>query len=240
VKVVICAIGIGGWYPRGIARMIERFHAVSSGFDIRAWVNCLPPGAPEDVVEDKYDYTAYCAKPFALFEASSDADVGILLDAAFYPVRHIEPLICHIAANGYYLCRNGYRAGEWASDRALRHMNTTREEAMEIEEASSYCVGLDFRLGQSRELLDQWCSYASDGCTFPGPHTNIHAHPFFEGRNTGIVSHDPRVRGHRHDQTALSIIAHRLGMTNLSERPAFTAYAPHSTAETVLENRGGL
>ena len=45
-RVVICTVGIGGWYPRGVARMIEEFNRVSPGYEIQAWVNTLPPGTP--------------------------------------------------------------------------------------------------------------------------------------------------------------------------------------------------
>lgn len=245
MKVVITTIGLGGWYPRGIARMISRFHQTSPGFEITAWVNTLPFGAPADVIEDGYDYTAYCAKPFALLSALvAGADIAILLDAAFYPIRPIHPLIEHIAQQGYYFCRNGNQVGEWASDRCLERMNVTGEDSMQMEEISSYCVGLNFSNGRAHELLHRWCGFAADRLTIPGRHTNSHAFPpgqiAHAGRNAGFVSSDPRVKGHRHDQTVLSILAHQLFMENLVNRPKFTAYLGSETDETVLVNHGGL
>lgn len=237
MKVVVCAIGIGGWYPKGIARMIQEFDRASPGFEVMSWVNTLPFGAPAAVVENGYDYTAYCAKPFALAAAmNAGADIAILLDAAFYPIRSIHPLVDHIAQKGYYLCDNGYKVGEWCSDRAMERMNQTREKLMEMREASSYCVGLNFADGRCHELLHRWCGYAGDRLTFAGPHSSLTE----GGRNRGHVSSDPRVRGHRHDQTALSVIADRLRMTELTARPRFTTYAGHETEETVLVNRGGM
>lgn len=237
MRVIICTVAIGGWYPKGAARLIQEFDRVSTGFEIQAHVNVLPFGAPRDVIEDGYNYTAYCAKPFALAAAMmAGADIAILLDAAFYPIRPIHPLIDHIARNGYYLCKNGYRVGEWCSDRAAERMNVQREALLAMEEVSSYAVGLNFADGRCVELLHRWCGYASDRLTFPGPHTNL----LEAGRNRGFVSTDRRVRGHRHDQTALSVIANQLDMLKLSERPLFTAYAGHETEETVLVNQGGF
>src|SRR5580658_3728045 len=98
MKVAITTLAYGPhWYPLGIARMIQTFNCVSKcicerDVEIRAWVNCLPPGAPDNVVENGYDYTGYTAKPFAL-RALSDCDIGLWLDASFYPIKNIQPLI---------------------------------------------------------------------------------------------------------------------------------------------------
>ncbi len=236
MKAVICCVAIGSWYPRGLARLVNEFHATDNGHTIQAWVNTIPPGAPHMALVDDYDYVGYCAKPFALAHAMQQADVAILMDAAFFPIRSIHPLIAHIVARGHYLCDNGNLVGEWSSDAALDYFGMMREEAMGVREASSYCVGLsNVGLGhrdRNRLLVKQWCdSWRS----FPGPHTAGD-----RGRNPGFVSHDPRVKGHRHDQTALSIIAHRLGMTELTQRPEFTAYDGSQDERTVLVNRGGL
>ena len=245
MKVVIATVAIAGHYPRAVARMIERFNAVSPGYEIQAWVNCYPPGAPGPVVVNGFDYGPYVAKPFALdYARKSGATQAILLDAAFFPIRSIEPLVTHIQRNGYYLCRNGFKVGQWASDAALELFDVDREAAFEMEEISSYCVGLDFTAQdeltacQVRHLMARWL-WQSTTEAIPGPHTAT-GQP---GRNQGFVSRDPRVLGHRHDQTALSLIAHQLGMDRLSDRPYLTAYQrgyggafPNET--TVLVNHG--
>lgn len=240
---MIVNVAVGGWYPRGLSRMVNEFARVSPGYEITSWVNCYPPGTPKEseYPQDGYNYRPYIAKPFAMAEAlHQDADVAILLDAAFYPIRDIFPLIEHIAQTGYYFCRNGHMAGEWASDEALRMLNVHRSYALGVEEISSYCVGLNFRHWEHgfdcRLLASRW---AHSWRAIPGPHTNS-AHATETGRNTGFCSKHPKVKGHRHDQTTLSILAHGLGMTNLVERPKFTAYRGHESEETVLVNHGGI
>jgi hypothetical protein len=216
--------------------MVNAFREVDPGRTVMAWVNILPPGAPQSVVVDGYDYTGYAAKPFALKAArDAGADVGILLDAAFWPIRKIDPLVEHIERTGYFLCENGYRMGEWCKDAALGPLGLTREEAMEISEVSSYAVGLNFHHDVCNKALDEWCRLATDGVTFPGPHTQMGR---IDGRNAGHVSHDERVLGHRHDQTALSAIAWKLGMHERTPRPIFTAYDGSQDDRTVLVNRG--
>lgn len=220
MKVLVCCIADGSWYPRGFARMVERFHQYSPGYDILGWVNTMPPGAPDSVIQDGVQYRAYCAKPFALdYARAQGATQAILLDASFFPIRSIFPMVEHIQRNGYYLCRNGFKVGEWCSDAALAAMNVNRDWAFEVDEISSYCVGLDFSHPGACRLLADWIMCASDPRVFPGHHTAGDS-----GRNPGFVSRDPRVKGHRHDQTALSLIADRLNLRELCQRPFLTAY----------------
>ena len=116
LKVGICTVGLDGLYPQLVARMIQRFAATNPGYYVRAYVNALPWGAPRMIV-DGYDYTGYCSKAFALDSLAGDGyDIGIWLDASFYPVRDILPLVDHIGATGYYFCDNEAVVGEWCSD----------------------------------------------------------------------------------------------------------------------------
>lgn len=243
-RAVFCTVGIGGIYPQLIARMLRAFRTYAPSYEVSAWVNAWPHGTPS-LFDQSYDYSPYAAKIFALEDVRRrGADIGVLIDAAFFPIRDVLPLIQHIESHGYYLCANGFKVGEWSSDRCIEAMGVSREDAFTIEEASSYCVGLDFRDPRALELLYHWQRSALDPRTIPGPHSSPDwARP--DGRNVGFVSADRRVRGHRHDQTVLSILAHRLGMKKLSERPYLTAYAQgygglFPTDQTVLVNDGRL
>lgn len=241
-RVLIATVGYKGWYARGVARMIEAFQQHCPGYELHAWVNVLPPDAPKNVTDGHYDYTGYTAKPFALKECMDDgATIAILLDAAFYPIRDIFPLVDHIAQHGYYLCDNGFQVGEWSSDDCLNRMAISREKAMLMRECSSYCVGLNFANAsvECKGLLNDWCWWAQDGVAFVAPHTNTRGNFARKSdRNPGFVSADPRVRGHRHDQTILSLLAPIYGLTTFTARPLFTSYKNSATAETVLVNDG--
>lgn len=236
-RVVICTLALGGWYPKGVARMIERFEQASPGFEIQAWVNRLPPGAPEQVDEEGVNYTAYCAKPFVLKAAmESGADIVLMLDASIYPLRHIQAVVEHIARFGYVLAAAGFRIGQWANDRALGAFDIDREMALLWADCLSGFVGLDVRRSDCRQLIRDWCE---SWPTFLGRHSNVHAETKeYSYRNEGFVSHDPRVLGHRHDQTALSILAHRYGFNQFVQMPKFIAYPGKATDETILMVQG--
>lgn len=219
--------------------MINNFHCVSDGYPIKAWVNAYPPGAPGPVVEEDTDYGGYCAKPFALKDVMDEGtDIGILLDASFWPIRHIGPLVDEIVRRGYYMAPDGFVVGQWISDRMLSGFGLSRDETMSWAGCASGCVGLDFRNNKCRELLNRWCAVWD---LFPGHHSNRKAETQeFAYRNVGHVSDDPRCLGHRHDQSALGVIAHQLGMDDY-RRPRLTAYDCDGASEaTVLVCRGGL
>ncbi len=232
-RVAIATLAYGGWYPRGVARQIQKFAEVSPGFQHVSFVNVLPEGAPKRVEENGVDYTAYCAKPFVLQEATRNADIVLLLDASIYPIQHIQPLIDHIHRHGYLFVAAGFTVGEWASDEALKYFNVKRDDMMSRPDLLSGCVGLDMRVTKARCLLKEW---RAAWPTFPGPHSNLYsADQTYSYRNLGTASKDPRVRGHRHDQTALSILAHIYGMTEFVQMPRFLAYVgTEITQETAL------
>jgi hypothetical protein len=233
MKVIICTLALGENYVRGVWRMRQTFRSISPGYELQTWVETLPLGSPNNQGE----FAAYCAKPFVLGAAKdSGADIGILLDAAFVPIRSIQPLVDFIAERGYYFCDNGFNVGQWSTDRALEMLNFTRKTAFTIPEISSYCVGLDFRVPRSVFLLQDW---KTTWPAIPGPHTNENAGDMsMKQREVGFCSSDPRCLGHRHDQTTLSLLAYRAGMLERTPRPIFTAYAGSETEQTVLVNRG--
>lgn len=235
-KVILATVAMGHWYPRGVERMLREFERVSPGYQILPFIDMLPSGAPLEMRDENWDYTGYSAKPFALNAAMDyGADIGILLDASFYPIRPIQPLVDHIAAVGYYFCDNGFNVGQWCNDAILERHGVSRDDALGWPDLSSYCVGLDFRENRSRIALRMWCEDSLAGA-FVGPHTNVGVHAL--GRNVGWCSNDPRCRGHRHDQASLSLIAYRLGMTNFCSRPRFTAYKGSEDESTCLIAEG--
>ena len=65
MRVVITTVAWGGWYRKGLERQIREFERVSPGYELQGWLNVLPPGTP-NLVLDGVDYTGYAAKPWAM------------------------------------------------------------------------------------------------------------------------------------------------------------------------------
>ncbi|MFN7897624.1 MAG: hypothetical protein ACK5Q6_16005 [Cyanobacteriota bacterium] len=70
------------------------------------------------------------------------------------------------------------------------------------------------------KFLDQWALIMGDGITAKGT-TNIikdwDDYQAISWNKNKLISSDQRVRGHRHDQSAAGIVAHRLGMLPYSD-----------------------
>jgi hypothetical protein len=221
----IVTCGLGQWYPRGMDRARESFAEHGWHGGVLHFRDVYPPGSPP------FETYGYAFKPYALFEAARLGYRYLLwLDASIWAVRPLEPVFEKIAEDGHLLFRNcnGASLGEWCRDDALFPLGLTREQSFDVPEVTTSLIGLDASLDGTKSFLHHWMGYAYDGITFPlFPRSNV---------NNECSKH-MRVRGHRYDQTAGSLIAHRLRM-KLSEMPKLYAYFEHKTEDSILVNQG--
>jgi hypothetical protein len=226
MKIAIVTAGIGHWYPKGTDRLVESIHKFGGSL-VFVWRDAWPAAAGDFVRE-----CPYTIKPFAIADIADTPDIGIeiliWIDAGCYAIRSLETLIEHIAQHGYYFADNGFPVGQWCSDAALEPLKIEREQSFGIPELSSMVMGLDLRRKDCRSFVADFLALARDGKTFPGFHTNstalLQAQQLgLAYRNVGFVSSDARVLGHRHDQTAASVLAWRRGWKG-TPRPIFVDY----------------
>jgi len=208
---LIVTVGTGG-YARGVARL----KGIVTD-PIKAWTHTLPPGSPT------HADTPYAFKAFALkYARDFGADLVMWMDASIKPIRSLDPLWALIEKQGYWFSANWWPNGEWCSDAALPLFGMTREESMTHMHVAATAFGLNLRSEVGAAFLDDYMRYATNGA-FRGPWKN----------DNGQASSDPRVRGHRHDQTAASVICWRRGMT-LTNPPEWFAYRGGESEKTVL------
>lgn len=184
----------------------------------------------------------YAFKAYALKHAA-DAGCQTLLwaDASILPIRSLEPLWEKIERDGYWIARNGWTNAQWTSDLAYGDLfpsemtNFGLERCREVNSKIPHVVatsfGLDLRHEVGQKILEEYHRLASQTLAFCGPWTNL----------TNGVSNDLRIRkcgpdsvlGHRHDQTALSVIAWRL-KCQLTDCPEFFSYRGGEVDKTVI------
>ncbi len=199
----IVNVALGTWYPQGQARL--RCSLEEVGYDgVLHFLTTLPAGSPP------HEEVPYAFKTYAMREAAEKHRYLLWLDASMIALRPLTPIFERVREHGYFLLHGAYKAGEWMSDRMLAMTGRSREEFMARPNLLSGCVGLETRHAIGAEVLDRWCAAAKDG-SFIGAWTN----------ENGQVSSDPRVRGHRHDQSALDVIAQHLGLGHIASRPEF-------------------
>jgi hypothetical protein len=199
-------------YPQALVRLQES--VTSSGFAGKFM--CWPPGSfPEGC--PAHLEVPFAFKPYCFREALRHGmELVLWLDAACVVIRKLDPIFQVIAEHGYILFRNRRNMlGEWASDDALRVFDLTRECAMSIPEINAAAIGLNMKNPLALDFLDQWYAAAQDGVAFRGIKESVRTDEDYESvkwNRSMRVSSDPRVRGHRHDQTVAGILVHRLGM----------------------------
>lgn len=210
----VISLGVGkDIYKANLLRLEESLRRVRFKGDFIYWDDQLPEGSPEH-----FD-APFGFKPYCFFAARDLGYQQILwIDSACVAIRSLDPVFGLIEKNGYIMFNNNYdqMLGQWSSDEALAHNGITRNEAMLIPELPCSVLGLDMSSELGPSFLEGWHRIMSDGITARGTQDKIKDWDEYHARSwnrEGCISSDPRVRGHRHDQTAAGIVAHRLGMT---------------------------
>lgn len=162
--------------------------------DLLAWRDIPPPGSsPHKVIP--YDF-----KPHAIWNAYKMGYRTIIwFDSVIVPNRPLTELFNMVKRNGYLVLLNGWTSGEWCADTALEPLGITRDESFTIPHAMACVLGFDLSRQSVLDVFNQWKDSAPRA--FPGPWNN----------DNGVASPDKRVFGHRHDQTAISVFAHKAG-----------------------------
>jgi hypothetical protein len=146
----------------------------------------------------------YAFKGYAVQRAIELGHTKVLwLDASMWAVRNLKPVFDHIRTTGYLLVAGIGNVGLWTSDACLEVFGISRDEALKLNEVMGGCWGVDVTNPKGSDYLSRWMAHAKDGRSFPGEWNN------FSRR----VSSDPRVQGHRHDQSVSSLLAWKLGLT---------------------------
>jgi len=196
-----------GQYVTGLDRLLNAF----AGEKIISWRNTLPTYSPA------HSEIPYAFKAWALKAAhcSHGADVVLWCDACIMPgARPLSELWAMIERNGYWFSRNGYSNDTWTCKEAYPLLGITEEENKNVEHVVATTFGLDLRSAIGRAFLDEYLRLAQNR-SFCGPWIG----------GVGVQ--------HRHDQTAASVIAHRLGM-KLTDPPDVFAYRGGEDERTIL------
>jgi hypothetical protein len=196
----------------------QRLCAAIGAHAFVGWYDELPAGSPA------HADVPYAFKAYAL---ASAAELGhkLLLwaDACIVPAVPLEPLFDRIERDGYWISHNGWTNAQWTADSAYADLGISPEENARVPHvvATAFGVSMDHPTGQA--VLAEYLRLAKTRA-FCGPWRNTPETP----------CGDAGVLGHRHDQTALSVIAWQQGL-KLTNPPEIFAYKGCETAtETIL------
>ena len=197
---IVVSVGVNGREKYGDNAKQQEEMLNQLGIQNKIWINEYPPESPD------HSSMPYAFKYFAIKYA---VDLGykkiLWLDSICRIKGDTKELVSILDSNGYFFPPDGWSVGQWCKDEALEPLGITREEAFTIPVLAAKHLGFNFDDSRNTELLKQFKYYIDykKGDVFRGSWTN----------KKGEVSRNPKVLGHRHDQTVLSVIAWRLGMT---------------------------
>lgn len=160
--------------------------------------------------------TPYAFKAYAIQEARNRGyDIILWCDSVVYAIKDLKPIFNYIKENNYVFFDNtGYSIADYTSDKCLDIMDMTREEAKKLPMIMACCMGFNLQDPQVNRLLDKYVEHATTGA--------------YEGNwfnNNNEVSLDPECKGHRHDQSVISILIQKEGLEVIKGNETFFAYA---------------
>lgn len=198
-----------GRYVRGLRRLQESVEKFSDTMiDFKGWADVMPPGSPT------HQEHPYAFKQYA-FQWAIDQGYRYALwaDSSVWFVKPPSIMFGQIKLNGHIIATGGWDVYTWSTDDCLAKCGITREQSRGMTMIAATCYGLD--LLKRREVHDWMMARAKDG-SMRGPWKYEPHEAPAEG-----------VKGHRHDQTCLSIITDRLGLS-VDRPPCWFAYAVRS------------
>jgi hypothetical protein len=151
-------------------------------------------------------YMPYAFKPAAIAKVWEDYDLVLWCDSAIRVLKPWQRILDFFEDHDWMLMLNGETAGHWCADTALEPLGITREESFKIPNLMACVMGFKTANPKCKVFLEQYLAASKSGA-FMGDWYN----------DKQQVSSHPDVRGHRHDQTAGAVIAHKLGMGPLVE-----------------------
>ena len=158
-------------------------------------------------------------------------------DASVVAIRPLAPLWKHIEQHGYWFSRNcTWSNYTWTADSAYPELfpeffiEDARRTNAKIPHVIATAFGISTAHPKGAAFLHQYFRYASETRAFCGPWSNG---PLYHDNPRQAPCGPPDVLGHRHDQTAASVIAWRLGM-QLTDMPDIMAIKGSETDKTIL------
>jgi hypothetical protein len=212
-------------YILGQKRQKESLKDVGFDYDYFAFNSFV------DIESPTHEEIPYAFKPYSIKKVKDlGYDIVIWMDSPVYGIKSLNNFIETIINKSVILFDNiGYTIGDYTSDKCLEHFNISRKESFEIQMIMACLMGFDFRTSLANNVFNEYYNSATEDI-FGGYWTN----------EANQVSTDNRVKGHRHDQSVMSILANKYKLSILHPHSTYFAYfgnpghLPHAESVCLL------
>lgn len=231
-----CVLNVAtGRYVRGQARLRN---SPFLGAPLTCWTDRMPDGCPSHL-DVPYAFKAHALR----LAAESGFTTLLWADASILPIAPLEPLWEKVERDGAWISNNGWSNYQWTAESAYPELfpGLLPDEARILNRNIPHVVATAFGLNLKHEnglaIYEDYLRLARTRA-FCGPWWNSRS-PVY-GKNSGAVPCGPAdVHGHRHDQTALSVLAWKYDVA-LTDPPEWFAYRGGEREDTVLLADGGF
>jgi hypothetical protein len=186
----------------------------------------------EQINSPEHTEIPYAFKPHAINEIRKKGfEIIIWMDSPVYCIKSIDKFIEYININGFIFFDNlGYKIGDYTSDECLNNYLMTRDVSFKHPMIMACLMGFNFKNEKATKLFDRYLSATRILGCYEGDWTN----------ESNQVSQDNRVKGHRHDQSVMSILLAKENIKPLHPHSTFFAYfgnpghLPHAESVCLL------
>lgn len=142
-------------------------------------------------------------------------DLVLWMDSPVYATKSLDKVFEYIKQNGILLFDNiGFTIGDFTSDHCLGIMDMTRDESFKQPMVMACVMGFDFTNENTCKVFDEYLRLSDVYGAYEGDWIN----------DKFQVSKDYRVKGHRHDQSVISILAAKNNIPLTHPNSTFFAY----------------
>lgn len=174
----------------------------------------------------------YAFKPYAINEIKKKGfEIVVWMDSPIYAIKEINKFIDYIRLNGFIFFDNiGFTIADFTSDECLNNFSITREDSFKHPMIMACLMGFNFKNEKSTKLFNNYFNVTNIKGCYEGDWTN----------EANQVSKDNRVKGHRHDQSVMSILLAKEKIKPLHPHSTFFAYfgnpghLPHAESVCLL------
>lgn len=206
-----------GNYAQGLARLSDSLRNNFEG-DFLAWMHESALYAP------LHSENPYAFKVYAFQKAFDLGYENVLwLDCSAYAVQNVQPIFDLMSKDGYFFQEAGHLLGEWSNDGLLHYFNFDRDTAMSIPMVMGGIIGIN-----SKSSVLSSLEVAMDHGLFKGNWSN----------DNNSESNDSRCKGHRHEMSTLSAIAHKDGLKWQPQVIQHAGFFDKTESKTIIKFQG--
>lgn len=192
----IVSLGVGKEYYKGIERLRQMIKKLNISCDYFGYTEY-----PENI--PSHEENMYAFKYHLIKQKFAEGYKRIMwLDASVVPTNNLDSIWSHIDKYSYMIYEIEHDLGHYTSDKCLDYFNIKRKKvAYNIKSCAGGLVGFkNDEIGN--KIINEMYRLSKETDIFIGSYTNENMQ----------VSTNKKVKGHRHDQSVLTLLLYKLAL----------------------------